>query len=149
MPIMPKPQPTLPKSTFIGQIDDPTDAPDCPRVQLDYAIMEKSPLGLDHKKSPKRNTNVCCPASPYQSQAAKPQVSKLPLSPPQALPNRQSIGILQLLPLPCPVLIALSSLTDSISNLLSTSGLYLANDSGAKRHIRTNRRMKGRSEEVV
>lgn len=71
MPIIPKPQPAFPKSTSIGQIDDPTDALDCPRVQLDYAIIKKSPLGLDHKKSPKRNTNVCCPASPYQSPSRK------------------------------------------------------------------------------
>jgi len=56
-------------------------------------LRRKSPLGLDHKKSPKRNTNVCCPAS----------------TDPQALPNRQSRGILQLVPPPCLVLIALSS----------------------------------------
>ena len=42
-----------PKSTSIGH-----------RVQLDYAITEESPLGLDHK-GPKRKTNVCCPAFLY------------------------------------------------------------------------------------
>ena len=60
-----------------------------------------------------------CAVPPFSinPQAAKPQASKLPLSPPQALPSRQSIGILQLVPPPCLVLIALSSLTDSISGL--------------------------------
>lgn len=68
MPIMPTPQP--PK-TFL----DPIDALDCPRVQLDYAITEKSPLGLDQKRM--------CAVPPFSTnrQAAKP-ASKLPLSPP-------------------------------------------------------------------
>lgn len=55
MPIMPTPQPA-PKIHL-----DPIDALDCPRVQLDYAITEKSPLGLDHKSL----ENVCCPAFLY------------------------------------------------------------------------------------